>query len=1465
MAKQMDWEKMFAAAKKAETKTIEKETKSTYDPAKQAEGYKRRIEGAGLDPEKAADNRNVVERLLNLRPDQNIFFDVFEIINRPQQAIFGAIDSAQKGQDVLKGAIQGVTGEKETRFKQVLQNTNLNYKLTDREGKVDLVDVLGFVGDVLLDPVDWAFLPVKGARALVGSLRKTADVLDTIGDADKAAKAAFSFLKSKGKIKFNKVEDLVESMNKLNLTPSNYIRKVADSVRVLQNPLQLAFKGAKGAIGGTLNFADKRLVNFLDYVDNYNLADPRYADYTQEALGKIKLSYKYKGIKSLFRSTFDSIKSLPGRAMEQAYETIGKKQLVNRTGFRLLKDYNDELVDVTIKHAPNLGQDVIDRLAMVATELPYMKQDNLMDFMRRAAKGTQKQRQFIDDESFRRIIQFINVNTPELYKSEFLARLSASGVVGNVKGQFVDPDLMKEVLETLQAFKNSLPSVSDEFATYAGKTKLYKAWATTTDPAKKQLYFEGLQNIQLKKEAKAAAKQFKNKFDFEAMKQRTLMGISELKAQTPQVGRASVLRPGSVLEVGDYALRKALPDYTPKPLESIIGPTSKKQIRAQVKEINKEWAKEIVQSVKANKARVAGNLPSYAVKPPTGFKKYYVVSDEVLTTKMLERGLKANEGKAIQLLKTVPTKGTSEQVVSLFLPETIKLKAVKNGFEFADDIPKEAVQWVDRRIIGTSYESDVAALWKSGKFPTKGALVEHFKNVFPTEGVTLNKKFTDYVANLPDLQAKKIQDLIANDPLKAITQEEFTRLLDSPFDRANYFSDDEIKQVEELLKEGWFKKLVDKGALVRDEVIKTSQQLYGTRFGAEIPEGYARHTITANYKKLNAKELYGDFVRSDLAGNIHAFDGREFAMSAVEANRMRFAQLEDATRRGIYTPEQFERLKNAGIGDMFKTQLSQSLSDFVVMASETTSRTKMLENVIIKSTITDPSLVRSLRAGEKYPSGMVKIRTQDLENKLKGLSRYMNDKTSVEEVLEILKKSESNLAIDQNLYDLIGMLGNDTEMNSFVQLIDGYNNLFKGTKLLTPGFQMKNFLGNLTNILLSGVSVRKFFGESETAYRALAQGDDLLFKAKSKGLKSLTPDEKEIYKYYEGFLASGFQDNSKALYDIDNLPKFLTGVEGKKKNAWQKLLQWNSDANQVVDAQFRMNAYIYASKNPEVFMKLGLDTPEAFVRHVLFDPNDLSHYEKTVIKKLIPFYTFAKKNIVYQMKNVQQRPQAYNQLRKTLDGMWRLADIDPNMDVDTYKRENMWIPIYRYKDGKYIAIKANLPPSELGEFLSNPLQKTLSAASPLLRAPFELVTNRQLFTGLPIQEFKGQKGFNLDFLNRTQEYLVGQTGLDTPIGLAYGTGKGIFDTVTGKTTPTEGFTQGFGRSVASVGDPASRKRALAYDTLNNLKDYQKLLKQQGVTLPTIAEIENKEKQSRNNTLKNQLFKYQKKNMPNYFR
>ena len=131
-----------------------------YDPLKQVEGLKTRLDESGIDAEKATDNRSWLEKALNLTPDQNTFFDILEVLERPQRALFGAVNAMQTGEDVGKATLAGISGKEEVMFKDILQEAGME----DSGEAIGLDDILGFAGEIFLDPVDLALIPVTAGR-----------------------------------------------------------------------------------------------------------------------------------------------------------------------------------------------------------------------------------------------------------------------------------------------------------------------------------------------------------------------------------------------------------------------------------------------------------------------------------------------------------------------------------------------------------------------------------------------------------------------------------------------------------------------------------------------------------------------------------------------------------------------------------------------------------------------------------------------------------------------------------------------------------------------------------------------------------------------------------------------------------------------------------------------------------------------------------------------------------------------------------------------------------------------------------------------------------------------------------------------------------------------------------------------------------------------------------------------------
>lgn len=281
---------------------------STEDNLKtRINNYKAKLEVGGVkNPE--ADDRNALEKFLNLEQDQGLIGDVFEILNRPQQAIFTGIKNSQKGGSFLEGMKEGITGNEETQFKDILMNTG-NFE--DEKGKLNLVDALGFVGDVFLDPIDLALIPVTGGASVV------ANAVDTAGDTAKAVK-----LKSVNDLLFEGAGKLAKGGAKIADTGiEKGLRKLDEA------------KGIKYLTPDT-----KSVANLGKYVDEGSAAVGKLGDLEIYKAAKEKAS----GIFKFPEKVKDAI--LKGRSADV-------EQDMTRLKLNMLKE--KELVDVAQKYLDN--------------------------------------------------------------------------------------------------------------------------------------------------------------------------------------------------------------------------------------------------------------------------------------------------------------------------------------------------------------------------------------------------------------------------------------------------------------------------------------------------------------------------------------------------------------------------------------------------------------------------------------------------------------------------------------------------------------------------------------------------------------------------------------------------------------------------------------------------------------------------------------------------------------------------------------------------------------------------------------------------------------------------------------------------------------------------------------------------------------------------------------------------------
>lgn len=701
--------------------------------------------------------------------------------------------------------------------------------------------------------------------------------------------------------------------------------------------------------------------------------------------------------------------------------------------------------------------------------------------------------------------------------------------------------------------------------------------------------------------------------------------------------------------------------------------------------------------------------------------------------------------------------------------------------------------------------------------------------------------------------SKEINDFIGKQPPN---QKEFWEtFLDEEFDAPRFYSKQEIKQIQSWMKDPAIKQLyVDSQETLRKMYGFVDEQL-GSAFKT-TPDNLLHHATTeeakqaVRYRRALDRQLE---PYTELVGNTKAFSKRDYTMSTREANMVAKEQMRQLVEKGQIPEKLKELIGNPDEFKMFEKELQKSIDDFVFASTETAKSSKMLEVVVAENYLKNEEYFRPAPIEGKIPRTVEVIDKNELVGKLNKMKNFAEDPSIFDTAIKEFKnlKAPNGIMVDKNIYSLIAIPERIHEISPWLEVLEKTNNMFKRFSLLSPGFQLRNMMGNTTNLILSGVPLNKFFSYSKEAAVAMSKGPDLMDKVARKGIDALTSNEQSVYKLYEEFVRNGFHEVAEKLYDLE--PLKLSKKQMKKYDPRQ-IMRLNAKANEVMDKQFRMTALIYAKKNPDILAKVGVGEPASFIRKVLFDPNDLSVTEQNVLKKLVPFYTFTKKNLGYHMRNIFDNPVRYNRLKKAFDATWEnVMNLDPEKDVDTYKRENFWIPIVSYKDGKYVAIKANLPLADFGEFMDNPLNKILSSITPALRAPFEAATNTQIYTGLPIQEFEGQRGYTLPEIDRKAEYLLSQFGLTTPTAGVMDIGRTISSAAKGEIkNPAQFLESAVGRSLVSTGNSQKTQTTAAYRELNNFRELMKYYKQEGIDIPYMRDIAKSDQEKSMEAILNKL-------------
>jgi hypothetical protein len=271
--------------------------------------------------------------------------------------------------------------------------------------------------------------------------------------------------------------------------------------------------------------------------------------------------------------------------------------------------------------------------------------------------------------------------------------------------------------------------------------------------------------------------------------------------------------------------------------------------------------------------------------------------------------------------------------------------------------------------------------------------------------------------------------------------------------------------------------------------------------------------------------------------------------------------------------------------------------------------------------------------------------------------------------------------------------------------IGPYTKLFKAFAVLSPGFHVRNGLGNAIQLALAGVEMDNAIQGTKMFKRwmdASKQG-----KSWNEFIVTLDPQMQEIMKTARnGSIGSG-----GGIYT-----EIMKEASGNKIMDWW-LIRKNSSFGQASDNYSRfVLSFDSAMKGNDQFMAA------ARVKRFYFDYEDLSSVDK-FMKQIMPFWLFYSRNLHTQITNMWLNPRPYNiyyNIQNNIED--RETPNPPFVEQMGGFRLPFGDGLYAMPDFGFTRVK-----KELSD-LANPM-KMVPKLNPLFVVPFEQATGRDSYSG----------------------------------------------------------------------------------------------------------------------------------------
>lgn len=393
------------------------------------------------------------------------------------------------------------------------------------------------------------------------------------------------------------------------------------------------------------------------------------------------------------------------------------------------------------------------------------------------------------------------------------------------------------------------------------------------------------------------------------------------------------------------------------------------------------------------------------------------------------------------------------------------------------------------------------------------------------------------------------------------------------------------------------------------------------------------------------------------------------------------------------------------------------------------------------------SIIRSQLKGivKEYGVGLDAFKTE--EEALKAGYRAIKEKGIFGKPIGYLKEVDKKF-IDNLISPEFTTIDNIAKATGF----DAVTSLFKRsvTGLFAP-FHIRNYVsGNIQNF--------EVLGADALNPKNIAAGQKLALKI-ARGEKfgneiiDVAGKPFNIGKAFKAF-ETRFGNSSSYISDIADATKGAGNMPGKilSKESVKETLKTAGLGQQSIPFRVArgIGSYIETQQKATAFITAlgqGKTVEEALdlAARAGFDYRAMTGLESKVLRRIVPFYSFTRKNIELQLRTLGENPERINQILATMNNFGDKASPEEKQSLPDYLKNSIGIKLSDTPQGLKQYISSFGTPIEAFTtlFNQNPILNALSMTNPVLKVPIEIGIGKDSFRQRDLKEVYDAREYKL--------------------------------------------------------------------------------------------------------------------------